>query len=85
MTEEECLRLELKTDDPFQLASTVILATGLKYIWENRKQKKPTAVLSMRTELEMATSIRRRSRSRPIKEAGNIMFNVLNNFFPVAV
>ena len=32
MTEEECLRLELNTDDPFQLASTVILATGLKYI-----------------------------------------------------
>ena len=33
------LRLELKADDPFLLASTSILATGLEFIWEKKENQ----------------------------------------------
>ena len=82
---EGILRLELTADDPFLLPCAIIVATGLRFIWENRKLKKNTTVFAMRTELEMATSIRRKSRSKTIREAGQIMGNILNNFFTVAV
>ena len=82
---EGILRLELTADDPFLLPCAIILATGLRFIWENRKLKKNTTVFAMRTELEMATSIRRKARSKSIQEAGSIMANILNNFFTVDV
>ena len=85
LSQEGSLRLELTADDPFLLPSTILLATGLELIWENRKLKKPTSVLLMRAELEMAISIRRRSRVRIIREAANIMQNMINNFFTVVV
>ena len=85
LSQEGSLRLELNADDPFLLPSTILLAMGLELIWENRKQKKPTSVLLMRAELEMAISIRRRSRVRIIREAANIMENMINNFFTIVV
>ena len=75
------LRLELTADDPFLLPCTALLATGLELIWENRKFKKATTVFEMRSELELAVSIRRRSRSRQIRESADIMQNILTNFF----
>ena len=80
MTDVRSLRLELTGDDPFMLASTGILATGLEFIWENRKVKKMTSLFNMRAELEMAVSIRRKSSVRTIRESANIMFNMINNF-----
>ena len=82
LTDQKCLRLELAADEPFLLASTSLLATGLEFVWENRKLKKRTSPHSMRTELEAAVSIRRRARSRKLREAAEIMNNILNNFFP---
>ena len=35
----------------------------------------------MRTELELAVSIRRKSRSKKILEAAEIMQNIITNFF----
>ena len=75
------LRLELITDDPFLMPSVAILATGLEFIWENRKLKKSTTLFDMRTELELSVSIRRRSRSKVIRESAQVMENILNNFF----
>ena len=75
-TEARALRLELVADDPFLLASTSILATGFEFIWENRKLKKNTSLFTMRAELELAISIRRRSRLRQIRETACIMENL---------
>ena len=81
ITEVRSVRLELTPDEPFLLPSIAILTTGLEFIWEKRKLKKTTAMYEMRAELELAVSIRRRSRSRNIREAANIMNNMINNFF----
>ena len=68
LTEEMALRLELTAEDPFRLPSAALLAVGLEYIWERRKLKKKTRPYEMRTELELAVSIRRKARSKKILE-----------------
>jgi hypothetical protein len=77
---EKSLRLELEADDPFLLAMVTILTTGLELVWENRKNKKTTTLFSIRSKLEAAISLRRKSSSKRIREAGNIMENMINNF-----
>ena len=47
--------------------------------------KKTTSLFNMRTELEMAISIRRKSRFRAIRKAGNIMANIVANVYPIVV
>ena len=64
LSEEGALRLELKAEEPFILPCIALLAVGLQYIWENRKLNKKTRPHDMRTELELAVFIRRKSRSR---------------------
>ena len=81
ITSERMLRLQIETDQVFRLATMTILTTGLETIWANRVEKKATSMYEMRSELESAVSIKRRSRNRQIREAGNIMQNVLDNFF----
>ena len=83
LTHEKALRLELMGDECFLLPSVVLLATGLQYIWENRKQKVATPIFLMRAELEAAVSLRRKSSSKRIKESAIIMENMINIFFPV--
>ena len=80
VNESKALRLELQSDDPFLLSSAAILAVGLEFIWDNRRHKKTTSLFLMRTELETAISIRRRSRSRRIREMAGIMQNLVDNF-----
>ena len=75
------LRLELTAEDPFRLPSAALLAVGLEYIWERRKLKKKTRPYEMRTELELAVSIRRKARSKKILESAEIMNNMIINFF----
>ena len=81
LTMEKTLRLEVESDEVFTLATVSVLATGLLYIWEKRKERKSTTLYMMRAELEAAVSIRRRSRLKKVREAGEIMHNMLNNFF----
>ena len=80
LTEEKCLRLELGSSEPFTLPSVSLLVTGLELIWKNRRQKKRTAVISIRAELENSVSIKRRSRVQRIRECASIMENMINNF-----
>lgn len=80
LTAEKVLRMELVADEPFLLPCATILATGLNFIWENRKVRKHTTLFMMRAELEAAVSVRRRSRLSRIREAGDIMSNMLANF-----
>ena len=75
------LRLQVETDEVFSLATMTILITGLETIWANRVEKKVITLYEMRSELESAVSIKRRSRDRRIREAGNIIQNVIDNFF----
>ena len=81
LTLDKVLRMEIGADETFLLPTVVILATGLEYIWEIRKTTKNTSNFMMRAELEAAISIRRRSRLKRIWEAGNIMHNMVVNFF----
>ena len=80
LTETKVLRLELETEEPFMLASVSLLATGLQFIWDNRKSKIRTPLYSMRAELEAAISIRRRSRLQKLRETAEIMKNMIDNF-----
>jgi hypothetical protein len=81
LTVEKTLRLEFATDETFLLPTVATLSTGLEFIWENRKMRKTTTLFKMRAELEAAASIRRRSRLQCVREAGDIMHNMINNFF----
>ena len=81
LTAEKTLTLQVGADEVFMLATITILTTGLETIWANRQIKKVTTLYMMRTELECAISIKRRSRSKAIRESANIMQNILNNFF----
>ena len=80
-TEEKSLRLELNPDEIFLLPTASILSTGVNFIWENRKSRKSTSLFSIRSELEASVSLKRKSSSRRIREAGNIMKNMIENFF----
>ena len=81
ISEEKALHLELSAVDPFLFPSVAMLATGLELIWERRKLKKSTTNFQMRAELELSVSIRRKSRAKSIREAANIMDNMISNFF----
>ena len=80
ISEQKCLRLELESDDPFRLASVCVLSAGFELIWNNRKQRKTTSIISIRAEMEMEISIKRKSRLRNLQECANIMENMINNF-----
>ena len=64
LSPEAALRLELgdDQDDAEQLASVCLLATGLKYIWEARTEKKLVTLFKMRSEIELKIAILRRTR-----------------------
>ena len=64
MNPEDVLKLSLSHDlsDEDQLATVCLLATGLKYIWESRVEKKPIMVYKMRAEIEAKISILRRTK-----------------------
>ena len=78
---ERALQLLVDADEVFLLPTITVLATGLMTIWANRLLKRATNLYSMRTELECAVSIRRRSRNRKIREAGEIIHNLITNFY----
>ena len=80
LTKEKCLRIEFDIDEPFLLPSVSILSTSLEHIWNNRKQKKITTILSIRAELENSINIKRKSRLGRLQESANIMKNMVDNF-----
>ena len=80
LTESKALRLELDIAEPFLLPSVSLLASGMKFIWDNRKSKQRTPLYMMRAELEAAISIRRRSRLQKLRETAEIMQNMIDNF-----
>jgi hypothetical protein len=81
LNEFRCLRLDIRADDPFTLPTLMILATGLSLIRANRKLKKVTTVWAMRAELEARVQLLRRCSTRRLREAGNILCNMIENFY----
>ena len=64
LTPEGGLRLELEEDlgEEDQLAVACLLATGLKYIWETRAEKKTIILYKMKAQIEARISLLRRTR-----------------------
>ena len=81
LTESKSLTMRIKVDGCFEMAVISLLSTGLELIWSRRLVKKNTDLITMRSELEWAAILRRKSRNPKIKEAGDIMINMINNFF----
>ena len=79
--EEYYLRLNIAADDPFSLPTVILLATGYGLVWSNRKLRKETTKYEMRAELEARVQLLRKCRSGRLLEAGNIITNMIDNFF----
>ena len=64
LSPEAALRLEMgmQLDEEEELAIMCMLASGLKYIWEARVEKKQVQTFKMRSEVEARVSILRRTR-----------------------
>ena len=63
LTVDKCLRLEIKTYEIFILHTVAILAAGLLFIWEHRKQTNPSRLFMMRAyDEETMTETGQRSR-----------------------
>ena len=81
VTPATVLNLEVECEDPFLLPTVVILSTGLQLIWTRRVDKKITTVWTMRSELEARVSLLRKTRRKKLIECGNIIENIIYNFF----
>ena len=76
LSPESALRFELGKDlsEIEELATTCLLASGLKYIWEARAEKKQVVLFKMRAEVEAKIDILRRTRH---KDAGELLFEII--------
>ena len=81
LTPRSLLTLEVVGDDPFLLPTMILIATGLQLIWKNRQLKKITSSWSLKSELEAKISLLRRTSKKKLVEAGDILENMLTNFF----
>ena len=79
--EENYLRLNIGADDPFSLPTVILLAKGCGLVWSNRKLRKETSKYEMRAELEARVQLLRKCRSSRLREAGDIITNMIENFF----
>ena len=77
ITQEKAVRFQVNTDSLYQLPATLILYTGLEFIWKNRLQKKKTSVFNTRSEMELLITLLRKSRRSRLKEAGSMIQNTL--------
>ena len=78
---EKILLFDINTvDSIYELPVMLVISTGLSLIWKNRQDKKATTLYQIRTELECLISLLRRSRTKLIREAGNMISNTLVNF-----
>ena len=62
------LQFDLELTEEEEMTSVYILATGLKYIWESRVEKRQVILSKMRSEMEAKVSILRRTRHRNVGE-----------------
>ena len=81
ITAEKALLFDINVSEPmYELPTMLVIATGLNLIWQNRLNKKGTTLYQIRAELESLVSLLRRSRSKKIQEAGNMVKNTMKKF-----
>ena len=71
LTESKALTFRIKTDGCFEMAIVSLLSTGLEVIWSNRLQKRRTNLVTMRSDLEWAAILRRKSRNSNQRSGGH--------------
>ena len=80
LNEEMVLKLQVHTDPLYELPTVIVLYSGLHLIWKNRSDRRATKLYDIRAELECIVQTLRKSRSRKLRESGNIIINTLENF-----
>ena len=72
ISKEKITRLQVHTQMLYELPTMVILCSGLDLIWRNRLRKQGTRLYEIRAELESQVLALRKSRSKKLREAGNM-------------
>ena len=80
INEEKVLKLQVHTDPVYVLPTVLVLYSGLHLIWKNRSDRRATKLYDIRAELECIVQALRKSRSRKLRESGNMIINTLENF-----
>ena len=77
---DKICKLQVKTDPLYEQPAVVTLYTGLHMIWKNRSDRKATSLYDIRAELECTIQALRKSRSKKLRESGNMISNNIENF-----
>ena len=64
----------------YELPTVIVLYSGLHLIWKNRIDRRATTLYEIRAELECIVQALRKSRSRKLRQSGNMIINTLENF-----
>ena len=80
ISEDKVLKINISSDQIYELPTTLVLYTGLELIWRKRQEKKSTNLYETRAELECLISTLRRSRIKILREAGIMIENTLKKF-----
>ena len=80
LTPEAAVRLDFGTilSEEENLTALLILATGLKYMWETRVAKKVVIKYKMRAEIEAKVSLLRKTKYQRVADRLEILLNFLN-------
>ena len=73
LKEEDCLGLNLDTDQQFDLPAVIIVAVGLSLIWGRRLERKRTEHADIRSELEFRVSLLRKTRDKTLLSASDLI------------
>ena len=74
------LKLQVYTEQIYELPTVIVMYSGLHNIWKNRRDRRATRLYDIRAELECIIQTLRKSRSKKLRESGNIISNTLENF-----
>ena len=79
---DKITRLQVNTEVLYELPTLLVVCTSFELIWRNRQMKKQTRLYDIRAELESQVLALRKARPKKLREAGNIIYNTLQNFPP---
>ena len=80
LNRDAAMYLLINCEALYELPTTLAHCSGLELIWRNRHDRKFTRLYDIRAELECLVLTLRKSRRRKLREASNIIRNILENF-----
>ena len=80
ITKEKVLKLQVYTEQIYELPTVIVMYSGLHNIWKNRNDRRATRLYDSRAELECIIQTLKKSRSKKLRESGNMISNTLENF-----